>query len=55
MLELMDLGWSILHRQGVDAVERSVAALARLHRASTRALVEGLNKGRESHSQAGVG
>lgn len=44
MLDLMDLGWSILRRQGGGAVERSVAGIAEIHRASTRALVEGLER-----------
>ena len=52
MLELMDLGWSILRRQGDDSVRRSVAAIAELKRASTRALVEGLERARSSHLQA---
>jgi len=54
MLELMDLGWATLRLQGEDDVLRSVAALAELERASTRALVEGLERARSSHHQATV-
>jgi hypothetical protein len=54
MLELMDIGWSILRRQGDDSVRRSVAAIATLQRASARALAEGLERARSSHRQAPV-
>lgn len=51
MCEMMNLGWSILRRQGPDAVDRAVAGIARLHMASTRALIEGLERGGASHRQ----
>jgi hypothetical protein len=54
MLELMDLGWSILRRQGDDPVRRSVSAIAEIQRTSTRALAEGLERLRSSHRQAPV-
>jgi hypothetical protein len=54
MLELMDLGWSILRRQGDGPVRRSVAAIAELKRSSTRALAEGLERARSSHRQASI-
>lgn len=44
MLDLMDAGWAILRRQGGGAVQRSVAGVAKLHRASTQALLEGLER-----------
>jgi hypothetical protein len=43
MRELMDLGWAVLRRQGSDRALRSVTAIARLHRASNQALLEGLD------------
>jgi hypothetical protein len=42
MLDLLDLGWSIRRCQGPEAVAKSVRAAARIHLASVRALVEGL-------------
>ena len=51
MREMMNLGWSILRRRAPEAVERVVAAVARLHLASTRALIEGLERGGASHRQ----
>ncbi len=49
MLELMDLGWSILRRQGPSAVRRAVAAIQRDRAAARAALHEGLERYEQSH------
>jgi hypothetical protein len=55
MLELMDLGWDIRRRQGPDAVPCAVEATARIHRASTRALLAGLEQGGGTRRPTAVG
>ena len=47
MLDLMDMGWEILRRQGGDLPQRSVEAINRIHRASVDALLAGLDRGRK--------
>ena len=52
MLELMDLGWSILRRQGPKSVRLAIEAINREHAASRSALVQGLERGEEGDGQA---
>ncbi len=44
MLELMDFGWSILRRQGPEAVRAALEAIRREHAASRAALLAGLER-----------
>lgn len=54
MLELMDLGWDILRRQGPELTRRSIEAINKRHRSSVEAILAALGRQEGQDGQTSV-